>query len=827
MTKTRRRSVPLVEGVPVWAASDPLLLSDRMRLRLRTAVELLLADPALYGAPDSVLLAVVVAAAKTNRSTMTASLSATEFGRWLGLQATTIRHEVRPRLQQGVVLSEDVEAEPAPGAERGRTAGICWTVEALRRARFEGGQDDPLRLERSELATLLRLCEALFGPGWRHRDGSETPAGLLAWRTGHGAATDRLALLLAVLHGRTDGSVRLCGGAVDERGRPAATLGRLLGRGSAAGEQALNRLRSCEVMAVVPGVRERLVVPAVAEARHRMRKAARAAGRAPAQPGGGAREAPVMGGGSAWGDQICLPGASSLVSPYKSADPRAGAFASLHADHTPVAKAVEESAGDLCCSGVAEGVAGERCREDACAREDRVPADDADDRPTAVGGKAGPLRGEQPIHPLPQQRKQSGVAAWRKARARQIPPDAVAVLGGLAWPLWDRLKRGGAQARVLRGVRQELTAIAGVVGQELAQTVLTQRLEGRLVAAGGADEVTDPVGWLLARGLPRRGECPDVRCDEGLLMDTGTPCAACEVRIGDRRAVRQQLAAQVTAEQPATGPEDRRVILEQRLRAHTALQAETAARHHEQARAQVAARQAAVAKRREQALADAATAEQQRQAQPCADCRAPQSAGLCDDCGEQRRTEQLIAETTAVAVAVWADLDDPADRAAVASHAETQLRDRVSRAVNEARTDGVTLMLPQAARWEAERAAAEYRRDALAKLARSSAADAEARMAAGACLRGRHPSLAAARAAADQAGAEARDRAAQTLLRDRLAKLRALQSDARAGVHEPCEEDLCADGCGRIALLSVPRCRRCHIAAVTAADRAAARSRAV
>jgi hypothetical protein len=279
----------LVEAAPVWEAADPLTLTEPTRLRMLTAVDALLADPALAGVPHSVRLSAVVLAAKTNAATLDVTLTATELGRWIGLEAQTVRSEVRPRLQRGVVASVDVEAEPAPGADRGPTLGIRWQVEALRCARHEGGLDDPLRLTRPEFATLLRLCEAVFAPGWVHTDGRVTPPGLLGGRTGGGAATDRLALLLAVLHARPDGTVRLCSGAVQRRyGRAAATIGRLLGCKAAGGRKVLERLVAEGQVELPEGWQGRLVIPAVREAHGRLRAARRAQGR----PGTRARPRP-------------------------------------------------------------------------------------------------------------------------------------------------------------------------------------------------------------------------------------------------------------------------------------------------------------------------------------------------------------------------------------------------------------------------------------------------------------------------------------------------------------------------------------------------------
>ncbi|MET7534094.1 hypothetical protein [Streptomyces goshikiensis] len=101
-----------------------------------------------------------------------------------------------------------------------------------------------LALSRSELAVLLSLIEVLFGPGWAPRDQVPVPAGLLAGRTGRGAATDLLGLLLMVLTAGSAGWMQLRPGAVDTgRGRPAARVARLLGCTAAAGAKVLKRLQ--------------------------------------------------------------------------------------------------------------------------------------------------------------------------------------------------------------------------------------------------------------------------------------------------------------------------------------------------------------------------------------------------------------------------------------------------------------------------------------------------------------------------------------------------------------------------------------------------------
>ncbi|WP_432154785.1 hypothetical protein [Streptomyces tricolor] len=135
-----------------------------------------------------------------------------ELGRWLGLSASYVASGVVPVLRRSGV----VEVETAPG-EYGQHAGLRCKVLPLWAARGVVGH--PLALSKKEFATLLRLLEAVMAPGWVHRDGRVTPAGLLGTRTGRGATTDRLVLLL-VLEARETGRVRQCGGAVDtKRGR--------------------------------------------------------------------------------------------------------------------------------------------------------------------------------------------------------------------------------------------------------------------------------------------------------------------------------------------------------------------------------------------------------------------------------------------------------------------------------------------------------------------------------------------------------------------------------------------------------------------------------
>lgn len=474
--------------VPVWEAGHPLTLTEGMRVRLREAVHALMADPGLVGEPDSARLGAVVLAAKTNVADLEAEalVTAGELGRWLGVKATTVRHEVRKRLQRGAVASWDVVDDVSA-----RTVGIRWRVQTLWAARHQGRLDDPLRLTRPELATLLRLVEALFGPGWRHQDGAVTAPGLLAWRTGHGAATDRLALLLVVLDARPDGSVRLCGGPVDEHGRVVATLARLLGCDTAAAKRVLGRLEGYEAVRreVTRGGRERLVVPAVAEAYRRLRAAQRAAGRSPAPSGGGADRARGAGEASAGGDQNPASLAKQQVNAGDDAGEGGKASASLHADHSLVGAVVGEVA-DVCgCSGSAEGGCCGR-RERACAREEPAgdPASGTVPRPRGEG--EGALRAEPPSpQPSPASSPLSPGLARRVPQVAGLLAEITPPVNDYQRGLLDRLVNG----LLLDG--EDDTMIAARLRQRLAKIATGDPSRPYAFRRGG-------LAWALNVGLP-------------------------------------------------------------------------------------------------------------------------------------------------------------------------------------------------------------------------------------------------------------------------------------------------------------------------------------
>ncbi|MGW1458765.1 hypothetical protein ACWD6T_10510 [Streptomyces albidoflavus] len=101
--KRRLRSVP-VSG-PAGRQEEALRLGRKMRLRLRAAVQALLADPSLDGLGDTARLATIVLYAKSRASRgrkndLQTSIWCAELGRWLGVSTSTIHHDVLPPLKR-------------------------------------------------------------------------------------------------------------------------------------------------------------------------------------------------------------------------------------------------------------------------------------------------------------------------------------------------------------------------------------------------------------------------------------------------------------------------------------------------------------------------------------------------------------------------------------------------------------------------------------------------------------------------------------------------------------------------------------------------------
>ncbi|MCQ8833739.1 hypothetical protein [Streptomyces malaysiensis] len=600
--RPRLRAVPDQAGpAPRRGPSHPLVLGCDARARLRCAVRELLNVPGLEGLPDSARLAVIVLAAKTSAESGLVEIRAGELARWLGLSVSRLRRIVRMLHEAGVV-----DRDTATGDWKEHT-GLECKVLPLWAAYGKPGH--PLALVQREFAVFLRLVEAVFGPGWRHRDRPDTPAGLLAWRKGRGGCTDRLALLVLVLEATETGRVRLCGGKVNARGRAAATLARLLGCGLAGAEAVLERLEAAGLVArprreTVSDLRHRgrLVVPAVAAAHGKNAASV-------------VREQRVRAAKPDFSDPDATPGGSD--SPEADEEPQveeepaaeeAGTpdpdvVPTLHTDHASGAGTCGDGAGGWCCSGNA----GSGC----CDRPERARAreDQAVDGETASAGSASavaeecPLRGEKPKKSSVDERdgqrapraeaggRPKAVGGGKTQRQRRVglPADLGlrVALGPVAW-LWERLN-GWQQDRVEEAVKRELGRLKDLLMQpDAAPRLLADRLTDRLEEIGGEALVRSPYGWLIRRGLVQRPDCSDLRCDDGIRLDTGGECENCGNVIHLRRTRRARIAAEIDRALPGLGADVRRRILEDRLREQVAIEAEDFVWRREQAAAEQA-----------------------------------------------------------------------------------------------------------------------------------------------------------------------------------------------------------------------------------------------
>ncbi|MFJ9434905.1 hypothetical protein ACIRQY_35435, partial [Streptomyces sp. NPDC101490] len=140
---------------------------------------------------------------------------------------------------------------------------------------------------------------------------------------------------------------------------------------------------------------------------------------------------------------------------------------------------------------------------------------------------------------------------------------------------------------------------------EGAPRLLADRLTDRLAETGGEAMVTGPYGWLIRRGLPQRQACSHRECDDGVCLDTGEDCENCGNVVHLRCARRARIGADIDRELPGLADGELRRVLEERLREHTALEAEDLAWRREQAGKQQAARMRPVRKRRSRRSASA------------------------------------------------------------------------------------------------------------------------------------------------------------------------------------------------------------------------------
>ncbi|MGW1328180.1 hypothetical protein ACWD64_37330 [Streptomyces antibioticus] len=810
--RTALRSVPAAGKPDGDGPEDPLRLGRAMRLRLRNAVQALLADPSIAGLKDAPKLAAVVLYAKSRApkgedDDLQTSIWGAELGRWMGMKESTVHHKVLPVLRGTDAVHTQVVRDG-----KGHPTGLDCLVMPLWRAHHGGGAGHPLALTKAELATLLHLCEALFGHGWTPKDKEPTPPGLLAGRTGKGAATDRLGLLLMVLNTRASGWLQLVGGSVKKReGRGAATLARLLGCSPSGARKVLARLTEAGVVArqrkatsTRMNGRGRVMLLPVARAYGRTLASVEAAESAgavfSARPDGACGDHGPAGAAGALG----TPGIGGAEGPGDAVDQERPDGAELHADHAHLVTPVVSPQLDCGFSGEGRGGSGDLPKR-VCVREDQ-----AVDGETATAGSAspvaegGPLRGEKPKESPVDERvgqRAAGAGAggrpkaggWEKAQQQRrvaLPADLRlrVALGPVSW-LWERLS-GWQQDQVEAAAKAELAHLAGLgVAPEGAPRLLADRLTDRLAETGSEAMVTGPYGWLIRRGLPQRPACSHRKCDDGVRLDTGEDCENCGNVIHLRRAWRARIGADIDRELPGLADGERRRVLEERLRERAAIEAEDLAWRQEQARAERARREAARAAAAEQAERDrqaAAAADAARQALACEDCGRGRAAGLCEACDHRRQTEALIAEAGLLAAAGSADLSDPASIAAAVAGARTAIEDSTAAAWQEFLqiTDVATLEAdPQAAAdayaftayQAAQQAVGAHQDDALAVLGRTPEAEAEARRAyrseQGRPWFQHNPTGADAVAAATNAADTARERVAEHLLAARLKQL--------------------------------------------------------
>ncbi|MEU1710060.1 hypothetical protein ABZ478_32620 [Streptomyces sp. NPDC005706] len=796
-------------------------LGEGMRTAMLSAVRALLGDPRLADRKDVVRLGAVVLLAKAAHRTCQVAITARELGRWLGVHESTVDHEVLPVLQETGLVTKTVVSE------RGRAPFTYYRIMPMWNAR--GVKQSPLALQRQQLATLLRFIESLFAPGWGQA--CETQPGLLAGRRGRGAATDRLALLLLALESRPDGRVPLMGGRLARKlqphGRAAATLARLLGCAVPTAASVLARLERVGAVGPVGGDGKGLRLPAIASAHHRgSQPQVDAAGAAPtpahpthpATPSsapsarttvcdncrGEGQDALMPLEGEGWRqpsfeDLLLEPTTVNATAPRgigTTADGKSAAqrdpldsssgrkTTGLHTHHAPVADHVLETTGDFGFSGEADREQGSLPRR-AYTRE----ANPHHALPMTGAGSASsracsPLRGDKP-NDLPPTGSAHGEGAdnetfqaWRRAYQTVVPVWSnvpAAVLSALQYAeiLWGHLARPGARRRVEQAVKCELQVLRETFGANAkVEQILASRLRRRIDDQGDIP-LRDPVGWLVGRGFRRRSVCPDMRCDDGMRMDTGYACEACQLLYADRRALRHaavvelhhRLGTSVTGRVPRREFDTELHRTWKRQVQHQALQQRHEAKVHQ-------ARQAAVSARREELQA----AEAARQQLPCGVCGRPHAGGLCGSCANARRVEELISDAKEIAVAAWAFQRSREQQRDVASTTESEIRAKIRQEREGVLAEGafeetVSVM----GRLTAELALGEIRRRALEHLACSEEASVEANTAGTAELRRRHlhGTRVHAKECAGAVSRLARWRTAEYLLRMRVGTLRA------------------------------------------------------
>ncbi|MGW7463743.1 hypothetical protein ACWGJT_03325 [Streptomyces xantholiticus] len=349
--------------------------------------------------------------------------------------------------------------------------------------------------------------------------------------------------------------------------------------------------------------------------------------------------------------------------------------------------------------------------------------------------------------------------------------------------------RASTSCWLAQAVRRELSRLGGLVGAERAEEVLASRLQRR-IDRQAPTTVASLQGWLLIRGLPQKPGCWSHLCDDGVRVDTGASCDSCACLVGDRRARRASMAANVAAQHPGLAREERRAEVERQLQDLVAQQAAAALVRRERTAKEHVVLVEAVQRRRE-ALA---AAETERAASPCTDCGIADAGGLCLTCSNRRHTAATVAKAVDLIVALRAELDDQSALTALTDQVE---RDTWTLITEVCAREGAA---DEACRAYAERLTAEKllnqrRQAALTHLESSAPAEAEAEHAYRTALRkaSQWPPGPKDRKEAKAAGAKARTRAARQLLDDFLtdlyrARVHSKADPPRASWRERCAE---------------------------------------
>ncbi|MFF8882925.1 hypothetical protein [Streptomyces flaveolus] len=395
-------------------------------------------------------------------------------------------------------------------------------------------------------------------------------------------------------------------------------------------------------------------------------------------------------------------------------------------------------------------------------REDRLGRRSLLEDPEGEG-EDGPLRGEQRNFALVDNMRGpqvTGPAGFR--RSAVVPDDLVGVLAPVAG-LWARLEHASTCLWLAGMVRSELARLRGLVGGELAERVLAERLEHRLRLQGDRP-VASVQGWLMKRGLPQRPGCWSHLCDDGVRMDTGVSCPSCDSVLGDRRAARRAVATSVAAQMGHVPSCERRQEVERRLQEQVRRQGLADLKRRERAVAEVAARRKVIAVRRAELQAQ----RQEQAAAACVQCGMPEAAGLCMACSYERRVERLVCDAVDITVAMRAALDDDEATAALAQRVEQDTRALLVKACTD-KNSCEPALLAYARHEAAERILAGRQAAALQRLANSPEAEQEAARVYAVEMRRR--GCFADRQVAQEAAQAARETAAQALLTERLGRL--------------------------------------------------------